>query len=68
MGTQLRSAPLVMSHVNVNGAGYQCATRYMIRLQRRDFEDPARLAPLAREVNMTPEQFTDRFGYLVYGR
>jgi 6-phosphofructokinase len=54
--------------VNVNGEGYQCATRYMIRLQRRDFEDPARLAPLAKELSMTPEQFTDRFGYLVYGR
>src|SRR5262245_7644884 len=54
--------------VNVHGEGYQCALRYMIRLQRRDFEEPARLAPLAAHVSMTPEQFTDRFGYLVYGR
>jgi 6-phosphofructokinase 1 len=54
--------------VNVNGEGYQCALRYMIRLQRRDFEDEKRLEQLAREVSLTPEQFTDRFGYLVYGR
>src|SRR5262245_61370965 len=54
--------------VNVHGAGYQCALRYMIRLQRLDFEDPDRLGQLAKQVNMTPEKFTDRFGYLVYGR
>ncbi len=54
--------------VNVNGEGYQCARRYMLRLQRRDFEDPERLAQLAREVKMTPEQFRQRFGYLVFGR
>jgi 6-phosphofructokinase 1 len=54
--------------VNVNGEGYQCARRYMLRLQRRDFEDAERLAQLASEVQMTPEQFRQRFGYLVYGR
>jgi 6-phosphofructokinase len=54
--------------VNVNGEGYQCALRYMIRLQRRDFEEPERLALLAKEVKMSPEQFRQRFGYLVYGR
>ncbi len=54
--------------VKVNGEGYQCALRYMLRLQKRDFEEPDRLAPLAREVKMTPEQFRQRFGYLVHGR
>ena len=54
--------------VKVNGEGYQCALRYMIRLQQRDFEDPDRLAALAREARMSPEQFRQRFGYLVFGR
>jgi 6-phosphofructokinase 1 len=54
--------------VNVHGEGYQVALRYMLRLQKRDFEEPARLMSLAREVKMTPEQFRERFGYLVYGR
>ncbi len=51
--------------VNVNGEGYECARRYMLRLQRRDIEDPHRLARLAEVVKMTPEQFRERFGYLV---
>jgi 6-phosphofructokinase 1 len=51
--------------VNVSGEGYQCARRYMLRLERRDFEDPERIGALAREVKMTPDQFRQRFGYLV---
>ncbi|NBO92490.1 MAG: 6-phosphofructokinase [Planctomycetia bacterium] len=51
--------------VNVDGVGYKCARRYMIRLEKRDFRDPERLAKLAREVKMTSEQFKDRFGKLV---
>jgi 6-phosphofructokinase 1 len=51
--------------VNVSGEGYQCARRYMLRLERRDFEEPERTIALAREVKMTPEQFRQRFGYLV---
>jgi 6-phosphofructokinase 1 len=51
--------------VNVKGVGYKCARRYMIRLEKRDFIDTNRLAALAREVHMTPEQFTARFGKLV---
>jgi len=51
--------------VNVNGEGYQCARRYMLRLQKRDFDEPHRLAELANEVHMAPEKFRERFGYLV---
>jgi 6-phosphofructokinase 1 len=54
--------------VKVNGEGYQCALRYMIRLQERDFNEPDRLAALAKEARMSPEQFRQRFGYLVFGR
>ncbi len=53
--------------VNVSGEGYQCARRYMLRLEKRDFEDADRITALAREVKMTPEQFRQRFGYLVQG-
>jgi 6-phosphofructokinase 1 len=51
--------------VNIHGEAYECARRYMIRLDRRDFEEPARLAKNAAAAGMTPEQFRGRFGYLV---
>src|SRR5436305_12937610 len=51
--------------VDVDSEGYECARRYMIRLERPDFEEPARLARLADVVGMTPEQFRGRFGYVV---
>jgi 6-phosphofructokinase 1 len=51
--------------VNVDGEAYECARRYMIRLERSDFEDPQRLAKLAVTAGMSPEQFRGRFGYLV---
>jgi ATP-dependent phosphofructokinase / diphosphate-dependent phosphofructokinase len=54
--------------VNVNGEGYECARRYMIRLEKRDFEDPLRLGRLAEAARMSPEQFRQRFGYLVEAR
>lgn len=51
--------------VNVDGEAYECARRYMIRLERRDLEEGNRLDSLAKAANMTPEQFKERFGYLV---
>ncbi len=51
--------------VDVNGEGYECARRYMIRLDRRDFEEPERLAHLADTAGMTADAFKKRFGYLV---
>jgi 6-phosphofructokinase 1 len=56
---------LLPRKVNVHGAGYQCARRYMIRLEREDFDEADRLARLADVVRMTPEQFHKRFAYLV---
>ncbi len=53
--------------VDIKGEGYECARRYMIRLDERDFREPQRLARLAEVVRMTPEQFKQRFGYLVPG-
>jgi 6-phosphofructokinase len=51
--------------VNVNGEGYECARRYMIRLEKRDFENPQRLARLASSAGMTAEQFRQRFEYIL---
>jgi 6-phosphofructokinase 1 len=51
-------------HVNVDGEAYECARRYMIRLERSDFEEP-HLGKLAEAARQSPEQFRQRFGYLV---
>jgi 6-phosphofructokinase 1 len=50
--------------VDVEGEAYECARRYMIRLERRDFDEPARLARLAASSGMDPDKFRKRFGYL----
>jgi ATP-dependent phosphofructokinase / diphosphate-dependent phosphofructokinase len=51
--------------VDVDSEAYECARRYMIRLERADLEKPERLAPLADAAKTSPEQFRQRFGYLV---
>jgi 6-phosphofructokinase 1 len=51
--------------VNVDAEAYECARRYMIRLERADFENRETLAALSKVVKMKPEQFRARFGYLV---
>ena len=37
----------------------------MIRLERKDLEDPKSLADIAAVAEMTPDEFKDRYGYLV---
>jgi 6-phosphofructokinase 1 len=51
--------------VDVEGEAYECARRYMIRLERSDFEEPDRLAKIAAASDLAPEAFRRRFGYLV---
>jgi 6-phosphofructokinase 1 len=51
--------------VNVDGEAYECACHYMICLDAGDFEDGEQLNKLGRSVSMSPEQFRERFGYLV---
>ena len=51
--------------VNVEGEAFECARRYMIRLERADLEDPEKLARLAATVDLEPKKFRERFGYLV---
>jgi 6-phosphofructokinase 1 len=62
-----KTSRMLPRKVNVEGEGYECARRYMIRLEKRDFNEPERLRRLAAAAHMSPEQFQQRFGYLVRG-
>src|SRR5207253_3340074 len=51
--------------VDVDAEGYECARRYMIRLEKRDFADERQLEKIAAAAGMSAEQFRKRFAYLV---
>ena len=51
--------------VDVQSQSYDCARRYMIRLEKSDFELPDQLEALAAVVKFPPEEFRKRFEYLV---
>jgi ATP-dependent phosphofructokinase / diphosphate-dependent phosphofructokinase len=51
--------------VDVASESYECARRYMIRLEPSDFTDPVQLGKLAAVVKLTPEQFKARFAYVL---
>ncbi|HEX4999118.1 MAG TPA: diphosphate--fructose-6-phosphate 1-phosphotransferase [Terriglobia bacterium] len=51
--------------VDTHSTRYAIARRYMIRLRRDDFEDPHELAKFAATVNMSLDEFRQRFEYLV---
>lgn len=51
--------------VDMAGENYEVARRYMIRLEKSDFEDHTRLEKLAAVVKMSPAQFSERFAYVV---
>ena len=51
--------------VDVGSDRYRIAYAYMLRLRRRDFDDPDELAKLAAAANTTPERLRQEFGYLV---
>jgi 6-phosphofructokinase len=51
--------------VDVESAGYQVARRYMIRLERSDFEQHGWLMRLASAGRLTEAAFRDRFASLV---
>jgi ATP-dependent phosphofructokinase / diphosphate-dependent phosphofructokinase len=50
--------------VDIKGEAYESARRYMIRLQRTDFEEPE-LGKLAAVAGVKADDFRRRFGYLV---
>jgi hypothetical protein len=51
--------------VDVDSEAYECARRYMIRLEKSDFDNPEQLARLAQLANLSPAEFRNRFGYLI---
>jgi 6-phosphofructokinase len=51
--------------VDITSTRYAIARRYMIRLRRDDFEDPAALAKLAATAKLPEEEFRRQFQYLV---
>lgn len=51
--------------VDIHSTRYAIARRYMIRLRRDDFDDPAAIARFAATAQLSVEEFRDRFAYLV---
>ncbi len=51
--------------VDIGSETYRVAEEYMIRLNVADLKDPERLAAIAGAAGMTPEAFSERYGYLV---
>lgn len=51
--------------VDLDSYSYQVARAYMIRLEREDLESNDRLAAIAAEAGMGPNDFRKRYGYLV---
>jgi 6-phosphofructokinase 1 len=56
---------IMVRYVNTNTESYEVALEYMIRLKPGDFQDEERVKKLAINANLTPDQFTKRFKYLV---
>jgi 6-phosphofructokinase 1 len=53
--------------VEIDSEDYRVARQYMLRLERRDLEDPVMLTKLAREAKMESEEFVERFSGSVNG-
>ena len=51
--------------VDVGAEYYQIARRYMIRLNKEDFDDPHELAKYAATAGITLEEFRKQFYYLI---
>lgn len=51
--------------VNIHSESYLIARRYMIRLNKEDFNDAHELAKLAATANMHLDEFKEKFYYLV---
>ena len=51
--------------VDIHSTRYAIARRYMIRLRRDDFDDPAAIARFATVAGLSPQEFRREFGYLV---
>ena len=50
--------------VNIESLTYRSARNFMVRLERRDLENPALVERMASCTNLSPDAFVKRFGYL----
>jgi 6-phosphofructokinase 1 len=50
--------------VNIDSFAYRSASKFMIRLSERDFQNEALLSKIADHVNISAKAFVERFGYL----
>lgn len=53
-----------INRVDITSETYEVGMKYMIRLDKEDFE-AGRIEGLAKTANMSPEEFKTRFGYVV---
>jgi 6-phosphofructokinase len=53
--------------VEIDSEDYRVARQYMLRLERRDLEDPEMLGKLAAEAKMSPDEFLEQFSAAVNG-
>jgi 6-phosphofructokinase 1 len=51
--------------VDVDSDGYQVARKYMIRLEKGDFDELKNIARLALIGNMKTDEFIEKFKYLI---
>jgi ATP-dependent phosphofructokinase / diphosphate-dependent phosphofructokinase len=51
--------------VDIHSTRYAIARRYMIRLRRDDFQDPATVARFAAVAKLAPDEFRRQFAYVV---
>ncbi len=56
---------ITVRYVDTNTESYDVALEYMIRLKTEDFKDKERIRKLAKTANLTPDEFTEGFKYLV---
>ncbi len=54
-----------LRYVDTQTDSFAVAQKYMIKLNKSDFEEPNQLFALAKAANMTPEAFRKKFEYLV---
>ena len=50
--------------VDIESESYKIAKSYMVRLEKRDLEDPKFLQQLAKAARLSPQEFVAKFGYL----
>jgi 6-phosphofructokinase len=50
--------------VDISSYTYESARKFMIRLEREDFQDQALVERMASQTDLSPDDFVARFGYL----